>query len=560
MARKKAQVATKPVSASTAAIFQGSETVADVDEKIVEKEEPKKVEPVKQNVFTEEGDYTNSHFIMKALYKVQDHLNENMTLLHFVQLCAFIYVLDLLYIKIEKFPVVLDTWQVIGFNILGVASGIVLNFVKNKGTNSTLPEFNQLYSIVFPLLYNIMNYDKNNFLANLCLNYFIADNLHVIFNTLCSVTFYAVYHEFEELSIYNFGQIALVHAIFSYGFKFIGEGKSISKTEAQLLAIGLVTLLFRNDVITQYLPLEIFQKLIISLIVSSLVVFPTFAYIPKILSAAVFAGTFYYLTVYQLYFVLKENAVVWLYDYIFNNEENFQIISIWLAILAVVIPTVFYNVDKLGVNTRRKVWHFLILIILLFNRDLLTTKIEFTLICILGAIVLFVITEMIRVNKITILGSFLYDSLLKFQDEKDLNGPLNLSYVYLVSGVAFPIVYDYVVNDKATIGRYVGLVGLGVGDAMASIVGRKYGTFKWRGSNKSIQGSIAFAISAFAAFYALDLYLTGHSGYVPVKNWENIVVVTILTAVLEGASDLNDNFLLPIVMPITLEVLNRCFD
>lgn len=557
MARKRAQAKeTVPVNKSTAAIFQGTTSAAEVEpepEKSVEPEQPKK--PFADG----EDELEGSPAALKVIYRIQDYLNDNMSLLFFVQLSVFVYIIDIIYIKLDNFPVLNGTWPVIGFNALGVASGLILNFVKNKDRGSVMPEFNQFYSMIFPTLYSVINYDKDYFLANLCLNYFIADNLHPLFSMFCSVMFYSVYHELENIEIFGFVQMVFVHTIFMYAFKYIGEGKSIGKTETQLLSLAMVNLFFNNDLIDQFLPLEIFQKLLISIVVASLMVFPLYEVLPQLISGVIFAGIFYFLTIYQLYFILKENAVVWLYNYIFQDEENVQILSIWLSILAVVIPIVFLNVDKLGPNTRRKIWHFLTMIILLFNRDILTTKIEFTLICLLGAIVLFILTEMIRSTQLSFAGRLLHQLLGKFQDTKDLHGPLNLSYIYLVLGVTLPIVYDYVINENATIVRYMGIIALGVGDSMASIIGRKWGNVKWKGSNKSVQGSIAFIVSSFAAFYAIDAYMTSQPGYTPISNWENILVTTIITGVLEGSSSLNDNFLLPIVMPITLEVLNRCY-
>lgn len=557
MARKRTQVKeAASVNKSVASIFQGTSELSDIDPEPEKVEKVEQIQPVK-NAFDDGEDFSNSPYALRIIYGVQDYLNDNMTLLIFVQLCVFVYIMDIIYLKLDSFPKLKETWQVIGFNALGVSSGLVLNFVKNKDRG--LPEFNQFYSMIFPTLYSVIHFDQNYFLANLCLNYFIADNLHPLFSMFCSAMFYGVYHEVENLELFGFVQMIFIHTILLYTFKYIGDKKSFSKTESQLLTIGIVNIFFNNQLINRYLPLQIFQKLLISLMVASFLTFPLYDYIPQLVSGLVFAGAFYYLTVYQLYFVLKENAVVWLYNYIFNDEENVQILSIWFGMLAIVIPIVFLNVDRLGVNFRRKIWHFLIIAILLFNRDILTTKIEFTLICLLGAIILFMITEMIRATQLTFAGRLLYQLLGKFQDAKDLHGPLNLSYIYLVLGVTLPIVYDYMTNDKATIVRYMGVLSLGIGDSMASIIGRKFGNVKWKGSNKSLQGTIAFILSTFAAFYLVDYYMNSNPGYTPISNWENVFVVTIITGLLEGASDLNDNFLIPIVMPITLEVLNRCF-
>ncbi len=44
-----------------------------------------------------------------------------------------------------------------------------------------------------------------------------------------------------------------------------------------------------------------------------------------------------------------------------------------------------------------------------------------------------------------------------------------------------------------------------MGDAAAAIVGRRYGTIRWPGLNKTLQGSLAMAAAAFASAWLLSL-------------------------------------------------------
>lgn len=91
-----------------------------------------------------------------------------------------------------------------------------------------------------------------------------------------------------------------------------------------------------------------------------------------------------------------------------------------------------------------------------------------------------------------------HKTLSVFQDTKDLQGPLNLSYIYLLAGVTIPIVYDYLVNkDTVTIIRYSGLITLGVGDTFASVIGKKFGTFKWNGQQTISTRNNCFYLSVF---------------------------------------------------------------
>ena len=109
----------------------------------------------------------------------------------------------------------------------------------------------------------------------------------------------------------------------------------------------------------------------------------------------------------------------------------------------------------------------------MFHPEILFGQIEFTLISLLGTLIVFMIVEGIRYNRLSYIGEFLHKTLSVFQDTKDLQGPLNLSYIYLLAGVTIPIVYDYLVNkDTVTIIRYSGLITLGVGDTFASVIGK----------------------------------------------------------------------------------------
>jgi dolichol kinase len=545
-------------SRSTASIFQDGQIEPAGNEEVNKPDNGTTSNAPSNKPFGDDDDIESSPLIMKVLYRAQDFLNENMTLLKFVQVCAFTYLLEIIYFNYDKFDKLDINYPMIGFNVFGVFSGVILSFIKRDENPDMLPEFEQLYSILFPLLYNLIWYSKNHFLPNLCLNYFIADSLHPAFSTVSAVMFFNVYAEDEAITSMGIIQMSLMHAILLYGFKYMGDGKSFKKAESQMLTLILITLIFNNELVYQYLPITIFQKLIITTVVMFAAILPIFEYVPHIVSIGLYAAGFYFLTVYQLNPVFNENAVVWLRSYILGNEEYRNILGYWLGGLAVVIPVVFLTVNKLGVNFRRKVWHFVVVVMFLFRKDILTTNIEFTLICLLGAIILFIGAEVIRANKLTVIGEYLYKVLLQFQDSKDMHGPLNLSYIYLLVGVTLPIAYDYMTNEKATIIRFMGLIGIGLGDSMASIVGRKFGSLKWKGSNKSVQGTIAFVVATFASIVAVDHYMSTGL-YTPITNWENVFVTALLTGVLEGVSDLNDNLLVPIVMPVILEILNICY-
>jgi len=51
---------------------------------------------------------------------------------------------------------------------------------------------------------------------------------------------------------------------------------------------------------------------------------------------------------------------------------------------------------------------------------------------------------------------------------------------------------------------YTGILALGVGDALASIVGKRVGRHRWSASSsKTVEGSVAFAVSVIACAWVM---------------------------------------------------------
>ena len=83
---------------------------------------------------------------------------------------------------------------------------------------------------------------------------------------------------------------------------------------------------------------------------------------------------------------------------------------------------------------------------------------------------------------------------------------------------------------------------LGVGDALASVVGRRYGRVYWPGgSSKTVEGSVAFVVSIMASAWVLRLV-----GWCEEFSSVKYGMVVTALGVLEGVSDQHDNLVLPI--------------
>lgn len=603
-ARARKSKADSPVQTrSTAAIFAED---APEEEKASLDETPQQI----KQQYAQEDDPSTYAFPLNYIFPAQDFLNDHMDFCKFIQLLVVGFLSQVFYLTYTD--ELMERVSTIGFNLFGVVLGLIVTYRTaltkwiEKPTvmvKPVLPEFNLVYAFFIPLAFCLL-LDSKFLLVNLSLNYFFIENLHPLAQFGSSVMYYEVYNTDEQLTTIRFIGFALFHYLITYTLNAINQGSSetetklsnevieqddtidlklvsnnksgnnstLSKTEIQLISVFLVNLFFNFDLLSfdkeLALPLIIFQKLIISLVASLLMVYPFYKiyelkdYSYKILAVliiAAFSAIFYYLTNYQLLPILNQDAVVWLYDYIFVDADHtirFKIIVSWVSVILGLLPFIYGFSDKISLNSRRKIWHYVL--VLAISYPALIQEPIFTTLSLLGAIILFIVVEIVRSQKFTFLGSWLYDQLAFFQDFKDLKGPLNLSYIFLVVGVSIPIVYDLVILENGvTIVSFIGIISLGVGDSFASIIGKKYGSVKWRLGTRSLQGTIAFFAVTTGGFYLVDEFILPESGRV--TNWENLLITSFLASILEGTATLNDNFLIPTMMLIGFEIINKKF-
>jgi dolichol kinase len=113
----------------------------------------------------------------------------------------------------------------------------------------------------------------------------------------------------------------------------------------------------------------------------------------------------------------------------------------------------------------------------------------------------------------------------------------------------------------------MGVLVLGVGDALASVVGRRYGRMYWPASSKTVEGSAAFVSSIFVSAWMLRL--VGWVGEFSVSAADarphaitharpqsmRFGAALVLLGVLEGVSEQNDNLVLPVYSFIAMALL-----
>lgn len=229
-----------------------------------------------------------------------------------------------------------------------------------------------------------------------------------------------------------------------------------------------------------------------------------------------------------------QRPITWLFQYILESKTRQTIFAVWLSFSVVLIPNILALKTKFSLNTSRKIWHFLILVLIIqpFQWDQTFVKLSLA-----GTISLFLMVEYLRYLKLEPFGELLDAKLRSFADFRDERGPIIISYIYLIIGVTTP----FLIHDSP-----VGLISLGVGDSTASIVGKYCGQLKWPNTSKTLEGTMAFFFSTFTVG-AICKYYLGYFQELSLSNWS---VVCLMSALLEGNSILNDNILIPVFMLI----------
>eukprot|EP01135_Chromosphaera_perkinsii_P008022 Nk52_evm94s1073 gene=Nk52_evmTU94s1073 len=163
--------------------------------------------------------------------------------------------------------------------------------------------------------------------------------------------------------------------------------------------------------------------------------------------------------------------------------------------------------SKAGLLCARKVFHFLIVAIVLPG---IWYEPEFTKLSLGIALALFLLSEYVRIFDIYPFSDSIATYVDKFIDEKD-QGPIVLTHIYLLLAVALPI-WFYRAQEVGSYGKWVswcypfvpfaGVLSIGIGDAVASIFGSRYGIARWPNTRKTYLGT-------FAGFWSQVVFCLG---------------------------------------------------
>ncbi|EIW57386.1 dolichol kinase [Trametes versicolor FP-101664 SS1] len=194
------------------------------------------------------------------------------------------------------------------------------------------------------------------------------------------------------------------------------------------------------------------------------------------------------------------------------------------------------HVPTLSVNARRKFFHALAVVMFVPG---IAVDPAFTHVAFSAAFALFTFAEYVRYFALYPLGAAVHLFMNEFLDSKD-GGTAILSHFYLLTGCANSVWFE----GPSRLLQFTGTLVLGVGDALASIVGKRLGRHRWFAANpKTIEGSAAFVTSVCACAWLLRV-----CGVAEDFSVGRYAVVGGLAAALEAFSVQNDNVTLPLYM------------
>lgn len=241
--------------------------------------------------------------------------------------------------------------------------------------------------------------------------------------------------------------------------------------------------------------------------------------------------------------------------------------------IAVGLLSVFSLSSVVEVDTRRKVFHGTMVAMLLPTIYIDPCFVALALGLVLA---IFLLLDLIRASQLPPLSRPIASFLTPYVDGRDLRGPVVVSHIFLLIGCAIPLWLSLASVDRAgeepwqgweatsrDVSMVAGVVCVGMGDAAASLIGRRYGWRKWPwAGGKSLEGSLAFAVAVTIGlvFARVWLYFGWSDANATSKTPVELAVLATFTvgkaalcaagaslneAVLTGG---NDNVIVPVVL------------
>ena len=235
------------------------------------------------------------------------------------------------------------------------------------------------------------------------------------------------------------------------------------------------------------------------------------------------------------------------------------------AIIAGGITIVLRLSSRVEVDTRRKVFHGMMVAMFLPTIFVDPTFISLAFILILAV---FLLLDLFRASQLPPIARPLTQFLAPYVDGRDHRGPVVVSHIFLLIGCAIPLWLSLAGIERSRdsppddwevprreMSMISGVVCVGMGDAAASLIGRRFGRRRWPWTGgKSLEGSLAFAFAVILGLILARLWFSlGKWDGQMDDDWSTMTRKSLVAAcgaslteaVLTGG---NDNVIVPIVL------------
>lgn len=248
-----------------------------------------------------------------------------------------------------------------------------------------------------------------------------------------------------------------------------------------------------------------------------------------------------------------------------SANARLVILAYWSLVISIGLLVVFRLSTIYEVDTRRKVFHFMMVAMLFPATFVDPTYAALALSLVLAV---FLLLDLFRASQLPPLSKPLALFLTPYVDGRDLRGPVVISHIFLLIGCAIPLWLslasvprsgsDALMGweiDIKDVSMVSGVICVGLGDSAASLIGRRFGQHKWFwNGGKSLEGSMAFAMAVSVALIAAKIWLLvggwrdGGEPFGSSTIWRcciAAIVASLTEAVLTGG---NDNVVVPVVL------------
>jgi dolichol kinase len=229
------------------------------------------------------------------------------------------------------------------------------------------------------------------------------------------------------------------------------------------------------------------------------------------------------------------------------------IIGFWVIVLTIGLTFITTFAPRLEVDTRRKVFHGMVIPMFLIPGlfDPPFAHLSLSL-----AVAIFLLCDLIRAGQLPPASQYIARFLQPYVDGRDLKGPMVVSHVFLLmgTGIGWWLTLarrqqdDWDWDGHQELAFSSGVACVGLGDAAASLIGRRFGKHKWGWKGgKSIEGSLAFTVAVVTGLSVARLWIVGSGGDWGLVLWGKLIFTGAWGSMLEAVTTgVNDNVAVPI--------------